>query len=218
MQPELIKSIRVYLGLTQEQLAHEIRVSKPTMVRAEEGALSSATERALTHFFEGEGITIYEKGFEIKDKAMQTLSGSDGFQEMYKQMYRAIRTGHSDLWLYNGVSQKVADALGADFIAYHQSVMKELAGHFNWRVVVEDGDDAFWGHKYAYYKWIPKEYFNDLTIYVFGNKTAFVDFAGNISITIINNKHLTDTQRLFLDNAWNDTAYDPHTEKPFRPE
>jgi DNA-binding XRE family transcriptional regulator len=204
--------------MTQDQLAEEIGVSRATLIRAEEGAISTATERALIKYFESEGITLYEKGFEIKDKAMQTLSGSDGLQEMYKQMYRAIRTGHADLWLYNGVSQKVADALGAEFISYHQSVMQELEGRFNWRVVVEDGDDAFWGHKYAYYKWIPKEYFNDLTIYVFGNKTAFVDFADGVSITIINNKHLTDTQRLFLDNTWNDTAYDPHTEKPFRPE
>jgi hypothetical protein len=162
-------------------------------------------------------IAVYDKGFEEKDEMRESLYGMDGFHTMYRQMYSAIRRGQGDLWLYNGVSHLVADALGEEFILKHRDVMAELEGQFSWRVVVEEGDDAFWGHKYAYYKWIPKEYFNNKTIYVYGNTVAIVDFDDDIRINLTHSKDVTDTMRLFLETTWEAKAYDPDSEKPFRP-
>jgi DNA-binding XRE family transcriptional regulator len=218
MQSNLIASIRNYLQMTQDAFAHEIGVSKPTLVRIEGGSpMKSETENALLSYLKSRNIEVYEKGFQEKDEMRESLYGMEGFHTMYRQMYSAIRRGHKDLWLYNGVSHLVANALGDEFIAKHREVMAELEGQFNWRVVVEEGDDAFWGNKYAYYRWIPKEYFNNKTIYVYGNTVAIVDFEDGIRINLTHSKDVTDTMRLFLETTWEAKAYDPNSEKPFRP-
>lgn len=221
MTPKLIKTIRTYLGLNQDELAESIGVSKPTLVRIEDGGtLKEEYRLALLDFFTENKIVVSPsgKGFEEADQTVQKLSGRKGFHTIYKQMYRAIRQGSPDLWLYNGVSHLVADGLGEEFIKEHQPVMQSLEGKFNWRVIVEEGDDAFWGHRYAYYRWIPKKYFNNKTIYVYGDSIALVDFEGEITIDVIHSKDYANTQRLFLQNTWETTAYDPDSEKPFRPE
>ena len=221
MTPEIIRSVRAFLGLKQKDFAKEISVSEPTLIRAEMskgGHISGETERSILSFFKTEGIEITDRGFEKKDNTIQTLRGREGFHALYDQIYRAIRLGHSDLWLYNGVSNLVSEGLGDEFLASHRERMKELEGKFMWRVTVEEGDDAFWGHQYAHYRWISKEYFNDQTIYVYGNKTALVHFGDEIVIHITDGKANSDTQRLFLETFWNTHAHDPDTEKPFRPE
>jgi transcriptional regulator with XRE-family HTH domain len=218
MQSNLLSSIRNYLEMNQDAFAKEINVSKPTLVRMESGSpMKADTEKALMSFLKSRNIAVYDKGFEEKDEMRESLYGMDGFHTMYRQMYSAIRRGQGDLWLYNGVSHLVADALGEEFILKHRDVMAELEGQFSWRVVVEEGDDAFWGHKYAYYKWIPKEYFNNKTIYVYGNTVAIVDFDDDIRINLTHSKDVTDTMRLFLETTWEAKAYDPDSEKPFRP-
>ena len=180
--------------------------------------MKADTERALMSFLKSRNIEVYDKGFEEKDEMRETLHGMDGFHTMYRQMYSAIRRGQGDLWLYNGVSHLVADALGEEFILQHREVMMELEGQFSWRVVVEEGDDAFWGYQYAYYKWIPKEYFNNKTIYVYGNTVAIVDFDSEVRINLTHSQDVTETMRLFLETTWEAKAYDPDSEKPFRPE
>jgi DNA-binding XRE family transcriptional regulator len=219
MNPKLIASIRTFLEMNQEELAHEIGTSKTTLVRIEGGgSMKPDLERSLISFLKSQRIEVYEAGFQQIDDMRETLYGSEGFHIMYQQLYTSIRQGNGDLWLYNGVSHLVADGLGQDFIKTHQQIMNDMSGRFGWRVVVEEGDDAFWGHKYAYYKWIPKKHFNNKTIYVYGNTVAIVDFEDGIRINLTHSKDVTDTMRLFLETTWEAKAYDPDTEKPFRPE
>jgi hypothetical protein len=84
-------------------------------------------------------------------------------------------------------------------------------------VVVKHGDDAFFGAKYAHYRWLPEQNFYPETIYVYDQTVALVDFKDDISITIIDKKGWADVMRFFLEKIWNSQAYDPDSEKPFRP-
>ena len=164
MTPNVIRGIRAHLDISQTVLSENTGIPIATLNRIEKGGvLKEDNRRALFDFFTENKIVISPsgKGYEEVDQTIQRLSGRNGLHTIYKQMYRSIRLGRSDLWLYNGISHLVADGLGTDFIKEHQAIMGSLDGKFNWRVVVEHGDDAFWGNQYAYYKWMDKSNFID---------------------------------------------------------
>lgn len=220
MTPDQARAARALLDIKQDVVAEKTGISKQTISNAENGKtdLSATNTDKLRLFYETHGIefTDYD-GVRRKPSGLRTLKGRSGLQEMYAELYKALRRKEADIWLYNGVSHLVADTLGTEFVAKHKEKMAAQAGSFSWRVVVEEGDDAFWGHDYAHYRWIPKQFFNDQTIYVFGDCVGIVDFAGDVTIELFDRKSMAGTLRLFLETVWNTHAHDPDTEKPFRP-
>lgn len=90
----------------------------------------------------------------------------------------------------------------------HIERMSKIKGKFTYKVIVAEGDNTFFGSDYAEYRWVPKETFNDKTIFVFGPCVAFVNFDDEINVIVIDEKGIADTQRQLMQTSWN-KAWEP---------
>lgn len=150
-------------------------------------ALSLETFQRMENFFKNRGIYFSENGVYEQREGTRTLTGHDGFREMYELLYEAAQEG-GDLCLHNGVSHLAIDTLGPDYVALQQERMKKIKDRFRFRVILEEGDDTYMGAGYCEYKWFPKEHFVDKTKYIFGAYLAYIDFDNDVEIILINNK------------------------------
>ncbi len=211
MTPEQMRMARAYLDLSQDEVAERTDMSKKTLSTAEAGLTKLSSEKisTLRLFYESMGIEFTDhNGVRLKPSGLRSFRGREGFRDFYEYQYEVIRKNGGDLWLYNGVSKHFMDSLGADYIEKHKARMSALKSRINYRVIVAEGDDTFFGSDYAKYRWVSKETFNDKTIFVFGPCVAFVNFEGDINVTLIEEKDIAETMRQLMENSWH-KAHDP---------
>jgi transcriptional regulator with XRE-family HTH domain len=211
MTPEQLRMARAKLGLSQDEVSERVGLTKKTLSNAETGAHSLSADYAqrLKDFYESCGLEFTDyNGVREKPSGFRTFRGKTGFRDFYEFQFDVIRREGGDLWLYNGVSKLIMDALGADYVSMHRNRMSEIKHRFRYRVIVEEGDDTFFGSDYAHYRWVSKNTFNDKTIFVFGSCVAFVNFEGDISVILIQETEIADTIRNLMENSWN-KAWEP---------
>lgn len=211
MTPEQLRMARAKLDLSQDMVAEHTGIAQKTLARAEGGKTDTSHEilSRLQSFYEDRGLEFTENnGVREKPFGNRIYKGKAGFRDFYEYHWGIIRRFGGELWLYNGVSKLIIDALGADYIEMHKARMSEIKHRIQYRVIVEEGDATFFGSDYAHYRWISKETFNDKTIFVFGPCVAFVTFDGNLTVTVIEQKDIADTLRNLMKNSW-DQAWEP---------
>ena len=80
--------------------------------------------------------------------------------------------------------------------------MREISG-FHFKIFVEEGDTFFIADKFAEYRYIPSEFFNDQSFYVYGDRLALIAFEDNdVRINIIQSKGWAESFRRLFNFAW----------------
>jgi len=203
---------RAKLDIGQDQAAERAGITKKTLSNAESGAhkLSANNADRLRQFYTAQGLEFTDfNGVRETPTGLRTFRGRSGFQEFYEDQFKTFKSVGGDIWLYNGVSKLIMDALGLEYVEMHKACMEKIRNNFNYRVIVEEGDDTFFGSGYASYRWLPKEQFNDKTIFVYGAKVGIVNFEGDITVILIEQEAFADTLRLLMENMWNQSAREP---------
>ncbi len=212
MTPEQMRMARAKLDLSQDQVAEAIGITKKTLSNAENATnkLSSDNIDRLKFFYVSHGLEFTDfNGVRETPSGLRTFKGKSGFQEFYEDQYKSFKSIGGDVWLYNGVSKNVIDGLGSDYVEMHKARMSKIKANINYRVIVEEGDATMFGSDYAHYRWLPKEQFNDKTIYVYGSKVGLVNFDNDITVVLIDQQEFADTMRMLFDNMWNMNAKEP---------
>lgn len=205
-------SARAFLGLNQSNIAENIGVTTKTISNIEEGdgVADNKHTGALQQFFEMRGIEFTDfNGIRQKPTGNRHLKGASGFRELYEMLYHSAKTCGGDIILYNGVSNLVMAALGADYVALQKKRMEKIKNNYTYRVIVKEGDDTFFGAAYCDYKWLPEKHFNEKTFFVFGSIFAIVDFENDIDILIIDSQDVADSQKLLFNGVWDTIAQVP---------
>ncbi len=212
MTPQQMRMARAMLDLSQDQVAEAVGITKKTLSNAENGAnkLSSDNFDRLKLFYTSRGLEFTEyNGVRETPTGLRTFKGKSGFQEFYEDQYKTFKAEGGDIWLYNGVSKHIMDALGQGYVEMHKARMSKIKNNINYRVIVEEGDDTFFGADYAHYRWLPKEQFNDKTIFVYGSKVGLVNFDNDTTVILIEQKEFADTLRRLMENMWEMNAKEP---------
>lgn len=208
-----MRMARAKLDLSQDQVAEAIGITKKTLSNAENGAnkLSADNADRLKHFYQSSGLEFTDfNGVRETPTGLRTFRGRAGFHEFYEDQYKTFKAVGGDIWLYNGVSKLIIDALGPDYVEMHKSRMSKIKKNINYRVIVEEGDDTFFGADYAHYRWLSKEQFNDKTIFVYGSKVGIVNFDNDITVILIDQEEFAGTLRMLMENMWEQNAREPN--------
>lgn len=212
MTPDQMRMARAKLDLSQDQAAESIGITKKTLSNAENGTnrLSSDNLEKLKFFYMTRGLEFTDfNGVRETPTGLRTFKGKSGFQEFYEDQYKTFKAEGGNIWLYNGVSELIINALGVDYIEMHKARMSKIKAKINYRVIVEEGDATFFGSDYAHYRWLPKEQFNDKTIFVYGSKVGLVNFDDDITVILIDQKEFAETLRRLMENMWDMNAKEP---------
>ena len=207
LTPDKFRAARELAGIRKSVFPKLALISRKTIsdYENEKSDISNKTQEKILKFFRNRNIRITENGVYKDTSTTRILSGDDGFRQLYEDYYHTIKDGGS-LRLYNGYSGDVMAALGSDYVDMHISRMIAIKDTINVRAIVQEGDWFSFGKKYAEYRWLAPEHFKEGTLFIYGEKFAYVRFCGELRVNLTHDPGMTEMLELFFDQAWENLA------------
>lgn len=206
-----IRAARGLLNWTVAHLAQKVGVGTTTVSAIETGRSSGSVEvlSAIVYTLQAAGVELTEDGgVRPRQSKISLYRGHDGFCAFFDDVYDVAREGATDFCVSNCQEALFEKWLGS-YDPVHLSRMARLK-HFRMRVLLSEGDMDTSSSAYADYRWVRPEEFMDFSLYIYGNKSAFVDFSENdVSVTIVDNFSVTFSMRKIFDLAWRHAASKP---------
>jgi transcriptional regulator with XRE-family HTH domain len=205
-----IRQARAALNLGQQEVAEACEMHKTTLsdIENEKSGGSSKAFSALQDFFENQGLEFIENnGVRQSKNALKRYRGATEFRLFYDDIYTTAKKQGGEIALFNGVPSLLIKWLGEDFYKMHTARMTKIKNNFDFKVIIQEEDKQFIGSSFATYRWFPTELFHNKTIYIYGDKVAFIDFQeDDVNVIAIEQKEFSESERVLFQIAWNHVA------------
>ncbi len=207
---EQTRAARALLGVSQTELSEMAQVDRVSLSRFELGKqnVHRSTSDKIFQFFDNRGIAFSDNdGVAFKQQnTVQDLVGRDGFAAFMDDVYKTVSVYGGEICVSNVDERNWILWYTQESYDKHSKRMSNLPHNYNVKVFIEENDDFFIASKFAEYKYMPKEYFNDQSFYVYGDKVALIAFERtSIQINILHNKGWADSFRCLFNYAWSNT-------------
>lgn len=202
-----IRAARALLNWSQGDLADRAGLSQTGVARIESGINmpNSSTLDKITSAFDDAGIEfIADRGVERRRGDIRMYQGQDGFHKFYDDIYETVKISGGEILINNVREELFGQWLGDEKISTHRLRMKEL-NNFKMRVLIKEGDLNFAVSFYAEYRWTPKEYFENVSFYLYGKKLAFVIFDAVPEVYVINHGNLSEAYKKQFNLLWKES-------------
>lgn len=207
------RAARGLLNWTQPDLAKHsgVHVQTISSFENETGTPTKTTLEKITNTFEREGVGFTpDGGVSPYGMRFKHLIGTDGFRLLMDDVYAQAKTVGGEIRIWNGSPKKWIKWLGEDWYKKHVIRMEKLLSKIDVRIATEEGDSLFIGNKFAEYRWVPQDIFNDQAIYCFGSRIAFINFEKNaLNIYVLYSQEFTNSFRLLFDFVWDEITIIP---------
>lgn len=200
---EQIRAARAMLNLSQGDVAKNIGVKTMAISNLESEKTPIETAKSLTalkQFYEDCGLEFTEAGgVRPNDASIKTYKGDEGFRKFYDDIYAVVKNGGS-IVIQNGLPDMLIKHLGKDFYDMHSKRMTKLSP--NVKVLVRQNDTNLIGSSFATYRATKTEHFTDQTIYIYGDKTAFITFNEEVEVLLLDKPDITRAMRVSFNVIW----------------
>lgn len=207
LSKEQIAAARGLLSLSQTDLANATGVKRVTLSRFEGGLqadMHKTTFDKLFTFFENRGVVFSENHGVAFRPAQEIidLHGQDGFRVLMDTVYETANSVGGNISIINGSPALFLQHLGKDWYSKHAERMFALRDHYNFRIIAErQGHEIAQG--FAEYRWINKNEFHNQSVYIFGNKVAFINFSdADVDIELVQRRNMAVTFNVIFDHMW----------------
>ena len=181
-----------------------ISISPLYKYEAEGKGLSKEKLSKLRRFYENNGIEFQgREGLRLRPKENVVYQGPQEFRDFYDDIYETLARIGGEVCLFNGVPQQLIKYLGDDFYNAHRERMTAIKDTFDFKVIVSEDEKSLIGSSFVEYRYFPKPLFNDKTIYIYGNKVAFLNFDNDdVRVLVIENSEVADSMRIMFRACW----------------
>lgn len=159
-------------------------------------------EEEIRNFFVLNGIEFspYD-GVRRNPNQVRILKGASDFKTFLDSVYHSANANGGNICVTN-VDERKFEYWQGVYAQMHLERMAQVK-NIDFRILVCEGDDYYTASAYAQYKKLPKKYFGETPIYIYGNKSAEIIFEDN-DVTIIEttSKALAETKRKNFDLHW----------------
>jgi transcriptional regulator with XRE-family HTH domain len=209
-----LRMARAHLNVTQSEVSKNTGVSVPAITSIEGETTKNpktSTLHALKTYYEAKGIEFTDdNGLRPASARFRHLKGTDGFRSLMDDVYEQANLKGGKIRLWNARPAFFIEWLGKDWYEKHTERMKPLLENISFNVTCEEGDTNFIGGKFAEYRWVPKQVFNEQAIYCYGDRIAFLTFSeGAVDIYILYNQEFYNSFCLLFDFVWDQITIIP---------
>lgn len=199
-----IKAAIALAAADKAAIAEYAGISIPQLTNIEAGRSegSAATINRIVEYLENKGVVFTKYGVEKRPDGFVELKGISGLRGFYDDVYYVANNNGGSFCIFNGVPSLIIKTLGEDYYEAHAKRMEAIKSNYDFKVIIEHGDTNFIGSKFVEYRWFPKDQFNEKTVYIYGNKVAFISWGETPHILIINQVDIAAAQRSMFDCAW----------------
>ena len=200
------RAARIILRLEATVVAESAGLSISPLYKfeAEGKGLSKEKLAKLRRFYENHGIEFEgREGLRLRPRGNVMYHGDDEFRAFYDDIYETLKRMGGEVCLFNGVPQQLIKHLGKQYYDMHRARMDAIKNGFNFMVIVAEDEKNLIGSSFVEYRYFPKSLFNDKTIYVYGNKVAFLNFDNDeVQVLVIENGEVADSLRVMFKASW----------------
>lgn len=167
------------------------------------GSPTKKTLEKIQRTLENAGIAFTDDdGVRRKASEVKRYIGQERFGEFFDDVYDVARTHpHPDL-CNASVNELAYEKWLGTYDAVHMDRMIKLKIP-KIRVLLKEGDTYLPGAQYCDYRWVSSNHFTDASLYLYGDKAAFIEFsAQNVAVTVVENKLVTDSLRKMFNTIW----------------
>jgi len=199
------------LGLNRSKLASELGLNKTTLNSYFTGQASIPLSRltAIQGWLESAGIQFIEGGARLRQSSVRELKGQQGFWAFYDDVYETIKREGGYI-LVNNVNEDLFLKWLGDKKEEHDRRMSDL-NNYKTKVLLCEGDDNF-AANYGdiEYRWTPKDRFSDIAFFLYGSKTAIIEFSPDDAwISVIDSPRVHQAFQASFFAAWQDAIIVP---------
>jgi len=210
-----IAAARQLLDWSQEDLAKNSGVSKPTIIRMEKDLFSVKDDlrnKVITAVNDN-GIEFTPMGVQAVSHKITQFEGKAGFREFMWDVYNTAAEHGGDIRLYNARPEYWHKWLGKEWYNDHAARMFDIKDKITFHAISNENNPLFIANGFGEYRWFPSELFNDKAFYAYGNKLGFLNFGlSTLNIVVIEHKDFADAFRTLFEIAWDNVAIIPKKE------
>lgn len=190
--PTQMRAARAMLDVSQGHVADYLGIAANTLSKIESGQSDVSVSRNsdIQRFYEREGIAFTDNdGVKWKTGGVITYKGRSGFLDFMDDVYETVKFGGEIC--VNNVNEKDFIRWGADDVPRHLERMSSIK-NLSSKILIEEGDKNFVRSSYIQYKYVSKERFGSIPLYIYGEKTSLIVFdEDSIEIYVINQSDVT---------------------------
>lgn len=212
ISPHQIKAGRALIDWSAEELAKRCGVTKATISGIETAKSTGSVEllSRIVYALQSAGVEFTEAGgVQPRQSKIVIYRGHDGFTSFFDDVYEVAKTHeNSDICLTNVKEAEYDQWLGS-YEPIHANRMTKLE-NVKPRVLMKEKDFHLTSTAYCEYRWVPERRFADVSLYIYGDKVAFIEFSErDVTVTVVESKPVTETQRKMFELAWENALTRP---------
>ncbi len=204
--PDQIRAARGLKNWSQAELAEQVGMAVPSIANIELGKQkpSASTLERIIVTFSLAGITFTKgEGVRKSQGEVTILEGAKGFRDFLNDLVSVAKGEGGEIFLFNRTSENWKSLLGEDWYWDYVERMKQVQENYDYKIMVNKKDWDF--REFADYAYIPTESFgNTASLYVYGDKIAFMDFSDTHKprILILKQHEFSETYKALFRLAW----------------
>lgn len=211
--PQQIKAGRAMIDWSAEELGNRAGLTKAGISSIETGKSAGSVEALsrIVYALQAGGVEFTEDGgVRPRQSKISTYRGHEGFCTFFDDIYEVAKTHtQPDICITNVDEARYEQWLGS-YEAIHVKRMSALPRN-KLRVILKQDDLHLTSTAYCEYRWISHDRFADVSLYIYGDKSAFIEFMDNdVIVTVVGSRSVTEAQRKMFDLTWQAAKTEPH--------
>lgn len=212
VSPNQIKAGRALIDWSAEELGKRCGATKATISGIETGKSTGSVEllSRIVYALQAAGVEFTDAGgVQPRQSKINIYRGHEGFKAFFDDVYEVAQTNDApDICLTNVNEAEYDRWLGA-YEPIHINRMAKLE-KVKLRVLMKEQDLHLTSTAYCEYRWVPEQRFADVSLYIYGDKVAFIEFSErDVTVTVVESKAVTETQRKMFELAWENASTRP---------
>ena len=210
LSPTQCRMARALLNWTQPELAERCSLAPMTISKFEKEDLKSRPEartlKKITSVFELAGIEFIEgDGVRKRQQHVRIFQGQQDFWSFFDDIYDVAKNHPNPDICITNVKEAEFDKWLAEYEPVHNERMTKLKGH-QLRVLLKENDQYITSSSYCQYRWMKASQFADASLYLYGDKSAFIQFSENdVIVTLVESPTVTNSIRKMFESVWEDS-------------
>jgi transcriptional regulator with XRE-family HTH domain len=216
-----IRAARGLLRWSGAVLAEKTGLTRDAISKIEDEAVQprGGTLADIIRVFDEFGVEFTDNfGVRCKPQGVEVLTGAVGLRRFFDEVYEYARK-HGGLIQQTGVDEATFSEYLGDYSPIHIERMTELVAKrrdLKFQALIKEGDTNFVCSEYADYRWLPRELFEPVPFYVFGDSLAVISFQTMPAPTIVLHKipAITHSYRKQFETLWKSAVIPPSEKSP----
>lgn len=215
-----IRAARGLLKWSAISLAEKAGLTRETINKIEDETVQprEGTIADIVRVFEEYGVEFTDNsGIRVKPQGVEVLTGHQGLCHFFDDVYDHVRK-HGGLVQHLGIDESLFTEHLDEYSQVHINRMTKLVGErkdIKFQALIREGDTNFACSDYADYRWQPKELFDPVPFYIYGDCMAIMSFQTAPAPTIVLHKipAITRAYRKQFESMWKISKVPPKNKK-----